>query len=156
MTDASKIPTIVGIDPDLTVFEGYDTKLHSAAIALNEYWDDGYEEMSRAEKLSLADAVIARWQRYRIAVAGAQEQGGDDALTVSQLASLLLALPEEQQGLEVRIEDDCTYFPVQAPALVYLNDDYHDYDDQSYKDGVMQDITCETGRPYISLTEPAR
>ena len=55
---------IIGINPSLEVFEGYDARIHAASLS-----DDGCrahtERLTRTEKLELADEMIRRWTAYR-------------------------------------------------------------------------------------------
>lgn len=48
---------IVGISPDLEVFDGYDGRV------TGEYRNDG--DLTTAELIELADHIIARWQSFK-------------------------------------------------------------------------------------------
>lgn len=64
---AQILDDVVGIDPELRVYGGYDYR-HYSACAPDA--DNVGPQMPAAEKIALADAMIERWQRYRDAAKG--------------------------------------------------------------------------------------
>lgn len=55
---------IIGIDSELKIFGGYDTRYVEAnAKRGNEY--DEFGQLPKSEKQKLANFMIARWQRYK-------------------------------------------------------------------------------------------
>lgn len=64
---------IVGIGPDLNVYEGYDSEFMYPHIELPDWikkegLDSGpgaYEELTIPERIELADIMIARWQAFK-------------------------------------------------------------------------------------------
>lgn len=53
---------IVGIDGDYLLSTGYDNYLETPFLENN---DEGYEELTKAEALELADYMIEVWQNYK-------------------------------------------------------------------------------------------
>ncbi|NCC52991.1 MAG: hypothetical protein EOM20_17510 [Spartobacteria bacterium] len=61
---------IIGIDPDLNVYEGYDGRIESAWIAAPEWMEDedatewNKSSLSQEEKVALGQEMIRRWSAY--------------------------------------------------------------------------------------------
>lgn len=67
----------IGIDADLTIAEGYDSKLEHGS----ELWSAGLgaaedRAFTDDERIELADVLIARWTAYRAAAVAAKEKAG--------------------------------------------------------------------------------
>ena len=57
---------IVGINSNLEVFTGYDNCEREAnARNVKPEWCDEFEFISREEKITIADKMIALWQKYK-------------------------------------------------------------------------------------------
>lgn len=60
---------IIGISGDLQVYEGYDGFVDVAGDYLDDVSVDG-ADLTDADRVELADLMVARWMRYRQAHEG--------------------------------------------------------------------------------------
>lgn len=108
---------IVGIDENLRVFVGHDTERPSAQPgAVCPEWQEPefFDAMPDAEKLALADHMIALWQRYREAVGGAPEMRRIGYAQAGELAEALMG--RQCDPLLDQAPGDSDYFPVYVAA----------------------------------------
>lgn len=53
---------IVGLGPDMTVYEGYDDSIYHQP---SEYLDEELSDLTTGEQVELAEHMIEQWQKFK-------------------------------------------------------------------------------------------